>query len=53
MQFQGKLMIQTQENSKKPHFGLHLAPFSQNSGHTIFFFFFQKSGLVSYHNVNY
>ena len=53
MQFQGKLMIQTQENSKKPHFGPDLAPFSQNSGHTIvfifiFYFFFQKSGFVSH-----
>ena len=64
MQFQGKLMIQTQENSKKPHFGPDLAPFSQNSGHTIvfifIFYFFSKIWLrqpldimVSYHNVHY
>ena len=34
MQFQGKLMIQTQENGEKPHFGSDLGPreilFSKN-----------------------
>ena len=32
MQLQGKLMIQTQENGKKPHFWPHLGSLSQNSG---------------------
>ena len=37
-------MIQTQENSEKPHFRSDLGPLSPNSGHQ---FFFQKSGFVS------
>ena len=32
IQFQGKLMIQTQENDEKPYFGLDLIPLGQNSG---------------------
>ena len=39
-----KRMIQTQENSEKPHFRSDLGPLSPNSGHQ---FFFQKSGFVS------
>ena len=31
-QFQGKLKIQTQENSEKPYFGPDLAPLGPNSG---------------------
>ena len=42
MKFQRNRMIQTQENDKKPHFGLDLGPLHPNSGH--FFFFFFKSG---------
>ena len=42
MQFQRNRMIQTQENDKKPHFGLDLGPLDPNSGRHFFFFF--KSG---------
>ena len=45
MQFQGKLMIQTQENGKEPHFGPTLAPLGLNLGSQ---FFLQKSGFVSH-----
>ena len=31
MQFQGKLMIETQENVEKPHFGPDLGPWGPNS----------------------
>ena len=44
MQFQGKIMIQTQENGKKPHFGPHLGLMGPNLHCQIFF---QKSGFVS------
>ena len=37
MQFQAKLMIQTQENGGKPHFVPDLGPLGPNSGCTIFF----------------
>ena len=54
MQFQGKLMIQTQENGEKPHFGPNLGPLGLNSGHQ---FFFSKiwlhhslDAIVSYHH---
>ena len=33
MQFQGKLMIQTQENDKEPHFGPNLGSLDPNSSH--------------------
>ena len=36
IQFQEKLMIQTQENGKKPHSGPDLGPFGPNSGCEIF-----------------
>ena len=42
MQFQGKLMIQTQENGKKPHFCPDLGPLGPIK------FLFQKSGFVSH-----
>ena len=44
MQFQGQIMIQTQENREKPHFGPNLGPLSPNSSRHIFF---QRSGFVS------
>ena len=57
MQFQGKLMIQTQENGKKPNFGPNLSPLNRNSSRQ---FFFAKILLrqsldimVSYHHVQY
>ena len=37
IQFEGKRMIQTQENGKKPHFGLDLGPLGKNSDHQFFF----------------
>ena len=37
MQFQGKRMIQTQENGKKPHFGPDLGLLGPNSGRQFFF----------------
>ena len=43
MQFQGKLIIQTQEIDKKPHFGPALGPLGTNLGRQ---FFFQKSDFV-------
>ena len=32
IKFQGKPLIQTQENTEKPHFGPDLRPVAQNSG---------------------
>ena len=49
MQFQGKLMIQTQENSKKPHFGPNLGPLGPNSCHQIFLKNLAPS-VTRYHN---
>ena len=40
MQFQGKLMNQTGENSKKPSFGPNFGPFGPNLGHQFFLIFF-------------
>ena len=37
MQFQGKRMIQTQENGEKPHFRSDLGPSEPNSGDQTFF----------------
>ena len=42
IQFQGNLMIQTQENGKKPHFGPDLNSLGPNLGQHFFFFFLQK-----------
>ena len=41
MQFQGKLMIQTQENGEKPYFGPNLGPWAQIPA--VKYFFSQKS----------
>ena len=38
IQFQGKIVIQTQENGKKPHFRPDLDPLGPNSGHQNFFY---------------
>ena len=46
MQFQKKLMLQTQENSKKPHFGPDLGRLVPHS--VCKNFFPRKSGFVSY-----
>ena len=37
MQFQGKFMIQTQENSEKPYFGPGFRPVGLNLGRQTFF----------------
>ena len=37
MQFQGTLMNQTGENTKKPSFSSDFGPFGPNLGHQIFF----------------
>ena len=53
MQLQGKRMIQTQKNSKKPHFGLK----GPNQGNQIFYskiWLCQSLEIiVSYHHVKY
>ena len=36
IQFEGKRIIQTQENGEKPHFGLDLGPLGKNSSHQFF-----------------
>ena len=47
MQFQGNLMIQTQENDKKTLFGPDLVPLGSKSGREFLFcFVFQKSGFI-------
>ena len=33
MQFEGKLMTETQENREKSHFGPNIGPLGPNSGH--------------------
>ena len=43
IQFQGKLIIQTQENGEKPHFGPDSGPLDPNLGQQLFF---QKSGFL-------
>ena len=45
MQFQGKRIIQTQENGKKPYLGPDLGPLRKHSGRQ---FSFQKYGLFIY-----
>ena len=37
IQFQGKLLIQTQENGEKPHFGPDLWPFGPIRGSRFFY----------------
>ena len=57
MQFQGKLMIQTQENDEKPHFGSDLGLLCPNLGCEIHFsntWLRQTLDImVSYHHVQY
>ena len=56
MQFQGKLMIQTQENGGKPHFRPDLGLLRPNSGHEIFSKIWLCQSLdimISYHYVQY
>ena len=57
MQFQGKLMIQTQENDDKPYFVPDLGPLDPNSNRKKFFkkIWFRQSlyTMVSYHHVQY
>ena len=49
MQFQGKLMIQTQENGEKAHFGSDLGPLDLNSGRENSFFKNLASSVTRYH----
>ena len=58
MQFQGKLMIQTQGNDEKPHFGPDLGSLGLNSGRDYFFFTkiwlrWSLDIMISYHHVQY
>ena len=49
MQLQEKLMIQTQENGKKPHSGPDLGPLGPNLGRQIFFFKNLAVSVTRYH----
>ena len=51
MQFQGKCMIQTQENDEKPHFEPDFGPLAQIRAAKFFFFFFKNldSSVTRYH----
>ena len=49
MQFQGKLMIQTQENRQKPQFEPYLGPLGPNSSRQIFFFKNLVLSVTRYH----
>ena len=49
MQLQEKLMIQTQENGKKPHSGPDLGPLGPNLGCQIFFFKNLAVSVTRYH----
>ena len=54
MQFLGKLMIKTQENDEKPHFGPELGPLGPNSGRQFFFQLRQSLDImVTYRHVQY
>ena len=57
MQFQGKSMIQTQENCEKRHFGPDLGPLGPNMGHQNFFskiwLHHSLDIMVSYYHVKY
>ena len=57
MQFQGNLMIETQENGEKPHLGPNLGWLGPNSDGQFFFskiWLFQSLEImVSYHHVQY
>ena len=49
MQFQGKRMIQTQENGKKAHFRPNLGSLGPNLGRQIFFFKILAPSVARYH----
>ena len=49
IQFQGKLMIQTQENGEKPHFGPDLGLLGPKSGREFFFLKNLASSVTRYH----
>ena len=55
MQFQGKLMIQTQETGKKPHFDPDLDPLAPNLGQQFPRIWLHQSLyiMISYHHVQY
>ena len=36
IQFQGRIMVQTQANGEKPHFGFDLGPLNPNLGRQFF-----------------
>ena len=46
MEFQGNLMVQTQENGEKPYFGPNLGPLDPNLGRQLFC---QKYGVESHY----
>ena len=49
MQFQGKSMVQTQENDKKTHFGPNLGPLDPNPVRQKFFNKSMASSVTRYH----
>ena len=49
MQLQGELIVQTQENDEKPHFGPDLGLFGPNSGRQFFFLKNLASSFARYH----
>ena len=49
MQFEGKLMLQTQENGEKPHFGPDLGLLDPNLGCQNFFFQSLALSVIRYH----
>ena len=55
MQFQGKIIVQIQENGEKPHFGPNLGPLDPNLGCQILFskiWLHQSLDImVSYHHI--
>ena len=57
IQFQEKLMIQTQENGEKLYFGPGFGPLDESSGHQRFFFQIwlcqSLDVMVSYHHGQY
>ena len=57
MQVKGKLMIQTQEDGEKPHFGPDISPLGPNAGRQKFFpkiWFCQSLDIMaSYHHEQY
>ena len=59
IQFEGKFMIQTQENDEKPHFGSYLGPLPQIRAANFLFFSSEiwlcqlVDIMVNYHYVQY